>query len=164
MKFEHTFGCPVYVLDSRLQSSGIGPPKWEPRSRLGIYLDKSPFHAGSVALVLNPKTGHVSPQYHLVFDDDFTTIPYLNSNAENPEVPSHWQALCESSTECSTSESFNLEDTWFQKQLETQAAKATDSEEIPINQDEIVAKNVTPDTTINSNSSSLNPVINSEGV
>ena len=163
MKFEHTFGCPVYVLDSKLQSSGIGPPKWEPCSRLGIYLGKSPFHAGSVALVLNPKTGHVSPQYHLVFDDDFTTIPYLNSNAENSEVPSHWQALCESSTECSTSESFNLEDTWFQKELETQAVKATDSEEIPIKQDEIVAQNVTPDTTMNSNSSSSNPVTNSEG-
>ena len=24
-KLEHTFGCPVYVLDSRLQSSSIGP-------------------------------------------------------------------------------------------------------------------------------------------
>ena len=90
MKFDSTFGCPVYVLDFKLQSPGISPPKWEPRSRLGIYLGKSPFHAGSVALVLNPKTGHVSPQYHLVFDDDFTTIPYLNSNTENSEVPSHW--------------------------------------------------------------------------
>ena len=27
MKFEHTCGCPVYVLDSKLQSSGIGLPK-----------------------------------------------------------------------------------------------------------------------------------------
>ena len=28
----HTFGCPVYVLNSKLQSVSIGPPKWEPRS------------------------------------------------------------------------------------------------------------------------------------
>ena len=139
MKFEHTFGCPVYVLDSKLQSSRTGPPKWEPHSRLGIYLGKLPFHAGSVALVLNPRTGNVFPQYHLVFDDDFTTVPYLNSNAENSEVPSHWQALCESSTGRSTSESFDLDDTWFQKELENQAEKATASEEIPIKHDEIVA-------------------------
>ena len=63
----------------------------------------------------------MSPQYHLVFDDDFTAVPYMNYN----EVPSHWQALCGCSTECSTSESFDLDDTWFQKELETQAVKAT---------------------------------------
>ena len=120
IKFEHTFGCPVYILDSKLQSSGLGPPKWEPRSRLGIYLGRSPYHAGSVALVLNPRTGHVSPQYHLVFDDDFTTVPYLSNNTENPDVPSHWQALCESSTENSTSESYDLDNIWFQKEFETQ--------------------------------------------
>ena len=78
IKFEHTFGCPVYILDSKLQSSGLGPPKWEPHSRLGIYLGRSPYHAGSVALVINPKTEHVSPQYHVVLDDDFTTVPYLS--------------------------------------------------------------------------------------
>ena len=27
----HTFGCPVYILDARLQSvGGGGPPKWDP--------------------------------------------------------------------------------------------------------------------------------------
>jgi len=25
----HTWGCPVYVLDEKLQSGSIGPPKWE---------------------------------------------------------------------------------------------------------------------------------------
>ena len=66
----HTFGCPVYILDARLQSvGGGGPPKWHPRDRLGIYLGHSPSHAGSVALVMNPKTGLVSPQFHLVFND-----------------------------------------------------------------------------------------------
>ena len=63
----HVFGSPCFVLDSRLQSGIAGPPKWEPRSRLGIYVGHSPSHAGSVALVLNPRTGHVSPQYHVVF-------------------------------------------------------------------------------------------------
>jgi len=27
----HTWGCPVYVLDEKLQSGSIGTPKWEPR-------------------------------------------------------------------------------------------------------------------------------------
>ncbi len=70
----HTWGCPVYVLDARLQGSNGGPPKWEPRSHLGIYLGHSPYHAGSVALVLNPGTGLVSPQFHVVFDEDFLQL------------------------------------------------------------------------------------------
>ena len=39
VKSYHTIFCPTYVLDARLQSSGgAGPPKWEPRSRIGVYL------------------------------------------------------------------------------------------------------------------------------
>ena len=164
MKFEHTFGCPVYILDSKLQSSGLGPPKWEPRSRLGIYLGRSPYHAGSVALVLNPRTGHVSPQYHLVFDDDFTTVPYLSNNTENPDVPSHWQALCESSTECSTPEPYDLNETWFQKELETQAVQASAPDSTGTSKpNKIVAENVSTDTTMESTPSLSNPVTNSEG-
>ena len=40
IKQEHTFGCPVFVLDHRLQSSSAGPPKWDPRSRLGVYVGR----------------------------------------------------------------------------------------------------------------------------
>ena len=32
----HTWGCPCYVLDSRLQTNPKGVSKWEPRARLGI--------------------------------------------------------------------------------------------------------------------------------
>ena len=64
----HAFGCPIYVLDNALQS-GQRSPKWKQRSRLGIYLGPSPSHARSVALVLNSRTDHVSPQFHVKFDD-----------------------------------------------------------------------------------------------
>ena len=67
----HTWGCPVYVLDAGLQSSFSQIPKWQPRSRVGVYVGHSPSHTGSVALVLHPSTGHISPQFHVVFDDDF---------------------------------------------------------------------------------------------
>ena len=69
----HTFGCPVYVLDNDLQSNKpIG--QWRERARVGIYLGMSPKHARTVALVLNPKTGLVSPQFHVHFDDMFVGV------------------------------------------------------------------------------------------
>eukprot|EP00957_Ditylum_brightwellii_P195247 14874505-Ditylum_brightwellii.AAC.1 len=47
----HTWGCPVYVLDSSLQTgTEVGPPKWDHRSRVGVYLGHSPHHAGNIAL------------------------------------------------------------------------------------------------------------------
>jgi hypothetical protein len=69
----HHFGAPVYCLDSDL-ASGKSIEKWMPRARLGIYLGLSPRHARSVALVLNPTTGFVSPQFHVKFDDLFETV------------------------------------------------------------------------------------------
>jgi hypothetical protein len=42
-----------------------------------IYVGHLSSHAGLVALVLNPCTGHVSPQFHVVFDDHFTTVPFM---------------------------------------------------------------------------------------
>ena len=52
VKSYHTLFCPTYVLDKRLQSDGgAGPPKWEPRSWIGVYLGHSHLHPGSVPLV-----------------------------------------------------------------------------------------------------------------
>ena len=73
----HTFGCPCYVLDHWLQSGNGAVPKWEPCAQMGIYVERSPSHASNIALILNPRTGHISPQFHVVFDDDFTTVQYL---------------------------------------------------------------------------------------
>jgi hypothetical protein len=69
----HVFGCPVYVLDPALQDAKK-LPKWSRRSRRGIYLGLSKVHSSNVHLVLHPETGHISPQYHLVFDDTFSTV------------------------------------------------------------------------------------------
>eukprot|EP00957_Ditylum_brightwellii_P017855 1344702-Ditylum_brightwellii.AAC.1 len=51
---QHTWGCPVYALDARLQDKSGSVPKWDPRARLGIYLGPSSVCAGNVYLVLNP--------------------------------------------------------------------------------------------------------------
>ena len=106
----HTWGCPVFVLDGRLQSNPKGVPKWEPRARVGIFVGHSPIHAGSVALVLNPTTGHVSPQFHVVFDDTFSTVPYMREGT----VPPHWAELVRNSSEIATDESFDLSKIWFE--------------------------------------------------
>jgi transposase InsO family protein len=84
----HHFGCPVYVLDVRLQSNGAIFDKWRQRSRVGIYLGRSPQHARSVALVLNPESGLVSPQFHISFDSSFQTLDPKRGEAS---VTSMWQ-------------------------------------------------------------------------
>ena len=52
----HTFGCPCYVLYHRLQSRTGKIPKWEPRTRMGIYVGHLPSHASNIGLILNPHT------------------------------------------------------------------------------------------------------------
>jgi Reverse transcriptase (RNA-dependent DNA polymerase)/GAG-pre-integrase domain len=84
------FGCPVFVLDNKMQS-GKKLPKWEVRSRMGINLGMSTQHARSVALVLNLKTGHVSPQFHVSFDSKFETV---RGSLGNLSPPSEWQKMC----------------------------------------------------------------------
>jgi hypothetical protein len=80
LKNHHHIGIPVYVLDKDLQA-GKKIPKWLPRTRVGIYLGKSPRHARNVALVLNPRTGLVSPQFHVRFDETFETVRGLKEES-----------------------------------------------------------------------------------
>ena len=85
------FGCPVFVLDNKLQSGKGIKHKWDRRSRIGVYLGRSPHHARNVALVLNIKTGRVSPQFHVAFDPSFQTVK-ANYSGEAPL--SLWQSAC----------------------------------------------------------------------
>ena len=73
MKHHKVFGCPTYVLDEALQQGNIFH-KWKERSRVGIYLGRSPNHARNVALVLNIRNGLVSPQFHVQHDNQFDTV------------------------------------------------------------------------------------------
>jgi hypothetical protein len=57
-----------------------------------------------VALVFNPRTGRVSPQYHVVFNDTFSTVPYMDAGT----VPPHWEDLLKHSSEKATDEEFSL--------------------------------------------------------
>ena len=55
MQHFHTFGCPVYALTPEAENAKV--KKWDARLRVGLYLEPSPMHAGSVSLVLSLETG-----------------------------------------------------------------------------------------------------------
>jgi hypothetical protein len=86
------FGCPVFVLDKRLQD-GDNLQKWKARSWLGIYIGHSLQHVGNVPVIYNPITTHISPQFHVVFDDSFTTVSTQNA----PLSDSFYQSLYDKS-------------------------------------------------------------------
>ena len=65
-------GCPVFVLEAKLQNDQK-LPKWNYWSHKGQYLGFSDEHSTLVATVRNLKTGYISPQYHIMFDDLFET-------------------------------------------------------------------------------------------
>lgn len=51
-----------------------GVPKWDPWSCVGVSMGHSSAHVSSVEIVLNPQTGHILPQFHVNFDDTFSTV------------------------------------------------------------------------------------------
>ena len=148
----HTWGCPTFVLDDRLQSGSGKAPKWEPRSRLGVYLGISPFHANSVALVLNPKTGHVSPQYHVIFDDDYSTLSYMRQS----KIPPHWKKMItKSSKVISPDYSHQVTENWDMASTEPQYQSTHNLRVPPLIQK---VNNTQPD-----NPPGLKPLYNSKG-
>ena len=82
----HVWDCPVYVLEKAI-SDGKKIPRWKPKSTRCINMGLSKKHASTVPMVLNPETGYITPQFHIVFDDWFATVatnvdalPDFNSN------------------------------------------------------------------------------------
>ena len=63
----------MYVLDPKLQD-GKKLPKWQPHSRRGQFLGFSLDHASNVGLIRNLRTGFISPQFHVVHDENFETV------------------------------------------------------------------------------------------
>ncbi len=49
-------------------------PKWTPKARRGQFLGFSRNHSSTIGLLRNLRTGSISPQFHVVFDELFTTV------------------------------------------------------------------------------------------
>ena len=132
-----TWGCPVYVLESKAADGMM--PKWDAKARIGVYLGHSPAHAGSVALVLNPRTLHVSPQFYVVFGDDFSTVPYMRKS----EMPHNWTELVRSSREKVTDEDFELAPRWsVDLTLNEDLVRESDASLSSLNKGEVITPRV----------------------
>jgi len=73
ISYFHPFGCPVFILNKKLQNS-LKIPRWDPCCHRGIDLGRSQNHADNAAIVLDLNTGSITAQYHLIFDDTFDTV------------------------------------------------------------------------------------------
>ena len=73
LKRLRVFGCPCHVLDPRIQD-GKQIPKWEPCAHAGQFLGFSKEHSSKVLLVQNLRTGQITPQFHVAFDEMFHMI------------------------------------------------------------------------------------------
>jgi Zinc knuckle/GAG-pre-integrase domain len=69
----HPLFCPAYALDKAI-ADGHKLPRWTPRSERYIFVGFSNKHASTIPLLLNPRTGAIVTNYHVVFDDWFTTV------------------------------------------------------------------------------------------
>ena len=91
----HVFGCRVFVLDPKLQD-GNRIPKWKARSRRGQYVGIATDHSTTVGCILNINSGKMSPQYHVVYDDTFSSVPNAESGGINKEAEitaEHWKEM-----------------------------------------------------------------------
>jgi hypothetical protein len=86
----HVWGCPAYVLDLKIQDEKK-IPKWQPKSRRGQFLGFSKQHVSTIGLVCNIRTGSISPQFHVVYDDRFTTI--LSRLDDDNIIKEDWEEL-----------------------------------------------------------------------
>jgi hypothetical protein len=90
LRNSHVWGCPAYVLDPKIQD-GKKIPRWEPKSRRGQFLGFSKKHASTIGLIRNIKTRSISPQFHVIYDDKFMTIP---SRLDNDKIKEEdWETL-----------------------------------------------------------------------
>ena len=85
IRYIHVWGFTVYTLYPRLQQGGK-PSKWQLRSFHMIFVWISPNHLIDVPLILNLYTGHISPQFLLIFDDSFITVFYFSTEEEPPSL------------------------------------------------------------------------------
>ena len=79
------WGCPCYVLDPKVQD-GNKLPRWVPKARRGQFLGRSRTHASSIGLIKNMTTGYLSTQFHVVYDDFFTTVASTGDNVALEET------------------------------------------------------------------------------
>jgi hypothetical protein len=80
-----------------------------------VFLGLSSIHSSEVPLVLNLQTGSITTQYHVVFDDSFSTVASIGKDEDPPE---YWDDLCLENTtyipnDSNTDTPMHLQDDWL---------------------------------------------------
>jgi hypothetical protein len=81
----HPLLCPVYVLDRRMQE-GTSPHKWTKRTTQKVYAGHLHHYSKSVPMVWDRKTKLVSPQCHVMFDDNLDTVKAPGPNIKQADT------------------------------------------------------------------------------
>jgi hypothetical protein len=81
----HPLLCQVYALDRRIQE-GSSPPKWTKRTTQKVYVGHLHHYSKSVPMVWDPKTKLVSPQFHVMFDDNFDIVQAPDPNITQADI------------------------------------------------------------------------------
>lgn len=121
------------------QATGRQIEKWDHRARLGIYIGHSPCCAGSITLIMHPRTLYLSPQFHVIIYDDFTTVPAMCSG----DIPNNWKDLVDTSNRIFQDTTDDVVFKWATQftQLEQKCNQPTDplldpliiTESVPVN-------------------------------
>jgi len=92
----HVWGSPCYVLDLKIVE-GKKIQKWNPRSRQGKFMGYSKEHASNAGLLLNPTTGYMSVQYHVLYDNQFMSVAGVDEDQRRATLNSvSWHSLIQS--------------------------------------------------------------------
>ena len=70
-------------------------------------------------MVLNPETSHVSPQFHVVVDDEFSTVTVMREGTITP----NWTDLVQYRSQIGAMENIDHKDNWFTQYLEEDPRK-----------------------------------------
>ena len=62
-----------------------------------------------MALLLNPETGHVSPELHVLFDEKISTFPFMMEGTITP----NWTDIMHQGSQRGALENIGFKDTWF---------------------------------------------------
>jgi hypothetical protein len=82
LQYVKVWECPTCVLNPKLQD-GKKIPKWESHSRLDQFLGFGDNHSSLVGLVRNVHTEYMSPQFHAVYHERFTSINNPQDDNQN---------------------------------------------------------------------------------
>ena len=99
LKRTHVWGFPAYILGSTIQD-GQKIPKWNPHAKRGQFLGFSKDHSTQIGLIRNLQTNSITPQYHVAFDDLFTTVTNCDKSGISPQQQlQDWQDILCTGTE-----------------------------------------------------------------